>query len=118
MSQDQAQLGGAQADQRNDEHHREPSHGALWAADGAVQVTDGAVQITDSAVQADDRLLDSIKAGFNTFEPAIDLIEPAIDLIESSIDITPQIINPIVGPPWSHSLHIDRLEDRTFRVVR
>jgi hypothetical protein len=33
-------------------------------------------------------------------------------------DLSLEVVDPVVGPVRSHCLHVDRLEDETFRVAR
>jgi hypothetical protein len=46
------------------------------------------------------------RVGFNLVEPLVDLIESFVDLIEPLVDVLLEVVQPLVGPPFScHDCH-------------
>ena len=53
----------------------------------------------------------------NPIEARIDLFEARVDLIEPAIHLIPQVVEPLVGPRFSHRLHDDCTVDKRLRRV-
>jgi hypothetical protein len=76
------------------------------AIESLVDLPESLFDLLESLVHLLESLVHLLEAPVDFLETPVDLLEALIHVVEAHVDVTPEVVEPIVGPAFPHRLHV------------